>query len=397
MPLTSGPDLLVAVVTHTLPDTLEPILRALCADGADPARIVLFHTSAPSPAATRAVAELQAQWGVQAVCTPRAMRIGEARQFLVDQQGPRGFIAFLDDDCVPLPGWTEAALAACADGERTALVYGPRYPVVGAGVGSLIRAMETRDSRKLALAAAEPQAAVTSPRALCAGGNTIVNVAAARELGLTEETFARTAFEDVDFQLRATRRGWRVQFRANLAVDHHDQLGFRALFRKSLQSGRGMAQCARHHGAEFWSHCRWRPWRTLVSWFAVLAALAVGAALNPWLATAAALPVVLSSAAHHRALHGAQLAHRLTFLLVKPVRDLTIALGFLARYATLGTDRGSSPAPRTTAAAPQSTAPDRAPSADDLTSRAGTTTARTGDQVGRPGAPGLRAKHVAGL
>ncbi|MFD8705151.1 glycosyltransferase family 2 protein [Kitasatospora sp. NPDC059648] len=397
MPLTSGPDLLVAVVTHTLPDTLEPVLRALCADGEDPARIVLFHTGAPSPAATRAVADLQAAWGVQAVCTPRAMRIGEARQFLVDQQRARGFIAFLDDDCVPLPGWTEAALAACAEAERTALVYGPRYPVLGAGVGSLIRAMETRDSRKLALAAAAPQAATTSPRALCAGGNTIVNIAAARELGLTEEMFARSAFEDVDFQLRATRRGWLVQFRADLAVDHHDQLGLRALFRKSLQSGRGMAQCARRHGAEFWAHCRWRPWRTLVAWFAVLAALAAGAVLNPWLATAAALPVVLSSAAHHRALHGALFAHRLTFLLIKPVRDLTIALGFLARYATLGTDRGTAPAPRTPAAAPQTTAPAQAPSSADRAARAGTTTGRPGDAAGRPVAPALRAERVAGL
>ncbi|MFJ3234652.1 glycosyltransferase [Streptomyces sp. NPDC086787] len=366
-------ELLVAVVTHTVPEPiLSRVLEALREDG--PAtHVVVLYTGAPESPAARTLDALCRRLGVDVMPTPRAMRIGEARQFLVERASPYRFVAFLDDDCVPLPGWTAAAHRACADPLPTALYFGPRHPAPTSGVGPMVRALETRTSRKLALAA-RPGApdAVVDPKALCAGGNIIVNISAARELGLTGPVFARTAFEDVDFQLRAGRHGWAVQFRSRLQVDHYDELDVPVLLRKSWHSGKGMARCATLHAAAFWERCRWRPWRALASWATVLACLtaAVG---YPWAAAGALLPVVLNTCAHVRELRGTPLRDRAAYLLVKPVRDLIIGLGFVTHYA-MGRLLSRPSAHRTATRPTPATAPRRGP-LDEL-DRVGTSRTR---------------------
>lgn len=329
-------ELLVAVITNTAPEsTLPRVLDALEKRGADPADVVVLYTGEPGSRADRTLDRLLLHRPVNVVRTPRAMRAGEGRQFLADRAWGYRFVAFLDDDCVPLPGWLSAVRTACADPLPTALFFGPRHPVAAAGAGSLVRALESRSSRKLALiAGADVPATVVDPKALSAAGNIIVSVAAAREIGLTVPLFARTAFEDVDFQLRAELHGWAVQFHSHLLVEHHDEVGVRALLRKSWHSGKGMARCAVLYGSVFWEKCRWRPWRALVSWAVALVCLGI-AALFPWAAAGALLPVVLNIFLHRRELRGAPLPDRAIYLLVKPVRDLTIGLGFVLHYAAI--------------------------------------------------------------
>ncbi|MFJ8675163.1 glycosyltransferase family 2 protein [Streptomyces sp. NPDC093589] len=323
-------ELLVAVVTNTVPEsTLSLVLDALRRDGTEPVDVVVLYTGSPQAAAGRTLDALLRDRNVDVMRTPHAMRAGEARQFLIEHTARYRFVAFLDDDCVPLPGWLPAVRAACADPLPTALFFGPRYPVAAAGAGSLVRALETRSSRKLALVTGpDAPEAVVDPKVLSAAGNIIVSVAAAGELGLTGPLFSRTAFEDVDFQLRAARHGWIVQFHSRLEVEHHDELDVSALLRKSWHSGKGMARCSALYAADFWQRCRWRPWRALVSWAVALACLGA-ALLQPWAAAGALLPVVLNTCLHLRELRGAPLLHRATYLLVKPVRDLAIGLGFV--------------------------------------------------------------------
>ncbi|MFE7974556.1 glycosyltransferase [Streptomyces shenzhenensis] len=346
MPVTDGEDdgadtnadreLLVAVITNTAPEsTLLRVLEALWKEGTDPADVVVLYTGEPGSAADRTLDTLIRHRPVDVVRTPRAMRAGEGRQFLTDRARGYRFVAFLDDDCVPLPGWLSSVRAACADPLPTALFFGPRHPIAAGGAGSLVRALESRSSRKLALiTGSDVPAAVVGPKALSAAGNIIVNVAAAREIGLTVPLFARTAFEDVDFQLRAEAHGWAVQFHSHLEVEHHDEVGVIALLRKSWHSGKGMARCAVLYGAAFWEKCRWRPWRALVSWAVALVCLGT-AALFPWAAAGALLPIVLNIFAHRRELRSAPLPDRALYLLVKPVRDLTIGLGFVLHYAAI--------------------------------------------------------------
>ncbi|MGW3957412.1 glycosyltransferase [Streptomyces sp. NPDC004752] len=346
MPVTTGEDdgadgaadreLLVAVITNTAPEsTLPRVLDALREEGVDPAHVAVLYTGEPGSAADRALDALVRHRPVAVVRTPRAMRAGEGRQFLADRARGYPFVAFLDDDCVPLPGWLSAVRAACADPLPTALFFGPRHPVAAGGAGSLVRALEARSSRKLALiTGAEVPATVVGPKALSAAGNIVVNVTAAREIGLTVPLFARTAFEDVDFQIRAELHGWAVQFHSDLVVEHHDEVGVAALLRKSWHSGKGMARCAVLYGTAFWEKCRWRPWRALLSWAVALLCLAA-AAVFPWSAAGASLPVLLNIVAHRRELRGARLPHRALYLLVKPVRDLTIGLGFVLHYAAI--------------------------------------------------------------
>ncbi|NJQ01081.1 glycosyltransferase [Streptomyces zingiberis] len=328
--------LLIAVITNTAPEsTLPRVLDALRTEGAGPGEVVVLFTGEPGGAADRTLEVLLRNRPVEVVRTPRAMRAGEGRQFLADGVRGHRFVAFLDDDCVPQPGWLSAVRAACADPLPTALFFGPRHPVAAGGGGALVRALESRSSKKLALIdAADVPAAVLAPKALSAAGNFVVNVMAAREIGLALPLFARTAFEDVDFQVRAELHGWAVQFHRDLLVEHHDEVGVVALLRKSWHSGKGMARCAVLYGTAFWDKCRLRPWRALLSWAVALLCLAAVPVL-PWAAAGALLPVLLNTWLHRRELRGARLSHRALYLLVKPVRDLMIGLGFIVHYAAI--------------------------------------------------------------
>jgi len=325
--------LLVAVVTHTAPQTLQEILHALC-DAAGPPHVLVLFTGGPASRHLTAAQKAAADCGTDILLTPGPQRIGTARAWLITQMpGPARHgpdtVAFLDDDCVPRPGWHAVARAATTAG--AALAFGPRYPGRLTGLGARVRAAETARSRKLrAVAAPGP---VTAPQMLVAGGNMIVSLDAVRRLGITDPAFAAGAFEDVDLQLRAQAAEETVEYWPGLAVDHHDALTAWQLLRKSTLSGTGMAACAARHGDAFWRCCRWRPARLLARRLApALAAALCATALPPArhlpILAAAAL-MAIAAAAH------APARRRLAVPALRTLRDVVLALSYLAGRARL--------------------------------------------------------------
>lgn len=325
--------LTVIVVTHSVPVTLQTVLRAVVGQ-TDPASITLLFTGGAGSLRRSAAQQAAQQHGIHLLETPGPYLIGNARSWLVSNiyaapalAHPAGALAFLDDDCVPRPGWRQAGEDAVRSG--AALVFGPRYPASIQGLGAQVRATESRKSRKLHGAKAGAQ--LTAPRMLAAGGNMIVSCRCAYAYGITDVHFTEGAFEDVDFQLRLQCAGEKVEFHHALAVDHHDNLGCRDLLRKSVLSGAGMAKCAARHGKCFWACCRWRPYRVLTSRLAL--ALCTVAALQ---LTAHARTTVLAGVALVAVVRSRE---QLAVVALGWVRDTILAVSYLTATAVLASRR----------------------------------------------------------
>jgi hypothetical protein len=294
---------------------------------------VLFTGGAASSRLT-AAREAAAGYGADLLLTPGPQRIGAARAWLITAlPGPArccpDTVAFLDDDCVPRPGWHAAARAATAAGP--ALAFGPRFPGRLRGQGARVRAAEAARSRKLRTAAAPGP--VAAPRMLVAGGNMLVSLRAARTLGITHPAFAAGAFEDVDLQLRARAAGERVEYWPGLAVDHHDTLTAWRLLRKSVLSGTGMAACATHHGPAFWHCCHWRPARQLGQRLAPILAAGIGTVIlllagRLLIVAAGALPAVTAAAC-------TPVRRYFAVAILRTLRDIVLSVSYFAGRARL--------------------------------------------------------------
>lgn len=332
-----GGNLLIAVITHTAPGTLREVLSALREEPGPPHILVLF-TGGPASRHLPAAQKAAADYGTAIFLTPTAQRIGAARAWLMTRlPSPAGrhpaAVAFLDDDCVPRPGWHAAARSATTG--QAALVFGPRFPGRISGLGARVRAAEAARSRKLR--AGSVLRPVPAPRMLVAGGNMIVSLRAARRLGITRPAFADGAFEDVDLQLRAQARDERVEYWPGLAVDHHDTLTAWGLLRKSALSGAGMAACAAHHGHAFWQCCRWRPARLLARRLAPAIAAILCATALP---AGRLLPILIGAALTGMAAAAYAPARRgMAVSALRSVRDTVLALSYVAERTHLAIPR----------------------------------------------------------
>ncbi|HEY7060971.1 MAG TPA: glycosyltransferase [Chloroflexota bacterium] len=108
----------VVVPTYNRPDLLERCLAALVAQDLDPAA---YEIVVADDAARPATDALVARWAEQAPCAVRYAAVTGAHGPAAArnrgwQAAPGAVIAFTDDDCVPMPGWLRAGLAACTDG-----------------------------------------------------------------------------------------------------------------------------------------------------------------------------------------------------------------------------------------------------------------------------------------
>ena len=141
-------------------------------------------------------------------------------------------VCFLDDDCVPAPGWARALAVACADG--------------GAAAGDTVS-----DSAAGAPAAAAQLLTNTlmlSTRELAAGGGATLRFAPTCNLACHAETlralpfdesFALAAGEDREWCARLVAGGRTLRHVPEAAVMHRPQLGVGGLVRQQLRYGRG--------------------------------------------------------------------------------------------------------------------------------------------------------------
>jgi len=151
------------------------------------------------------------------------------------------FVAFLDSDCIPVPGWLPVLRAHLED-PRLALVA-PRVIAVPSGSGWLASyeaagsALDMGDRpapvRPLSAVSYVPSAALLARRAALGDG--------------FDETMQ--VAEDVDLVWRLTAAGWRVRYDPSVQVAHDHLVRLGPWLRRRAFYGTGAALLADRHGS----------------------------------------------------------------------------------------------------------------------------------------------------
>ncbi len=131
------------------------------------------------------------------------------------------FVAFLDSDCVPLPGWLDRLLPHFADPAVGAVA--PRIAAHQAGTGWLARyegASSTLDM------GARPSIVRPGARVSYVPGAALVVRKAAAGDGFAD---AMRVGEDVDFVWRLAAAGWRVRYEPSAVMGHDHRVTFARL------------------------------------------------------------------------------------------------------------------------------------------------------------------------
>jgi GT2 family glycosyltransferase len=152
------------------------------------------------------------------VCRDRRSGLSRARNLAVER-ARTNWIAFLDDDCLPAPGWAQSLARACAEHPLAEFVSGP---VEGGEVSHLdLRAVGLRAVKRTRLR----RGALTPPLAIGHGASFAVRRAAAQRLGGWDERLGAgtrpfPAGEDFDFNYRFLRSGGIALVTAQPRVTH---------------------------------------------------------------------------------------------------------------------------------------------------------------------------------
>jgi mycofactocin glycosyltransferase len=186
------------------------------------------------------------------------------------------FVAFLDSDCVPRPGWLDGLLPHFADPAVGAVA--PRIVPHQAGTTWLARyegASSTLDM------GARPSIVRPGARVSYVPGAALVVRRAAAAAGFTE---SMSVGEDVDFVWRLAAAGWRVRYEPAAVMGHDHRVRLRAWFSRRADYGTSAAALEeRHPGAV---RPLYASWWTVAAWSAALAGRPVAAAALTGAATA---------------------------------------------------------------------------------------------------------------
>ncbi|MGQ0629692.1 MAG: mycofactocin biosynthesis glycosyltransferase MftF [Sporichthyaceae bacterium] len=264
----------VSVIVPVL-DRAAELDRALTALGrAHP--VLVVDDGSSDPAAIRAVAQ---RHGAQLVRRERTGGPGAARNTGLAHAGTE-FVAFLDSDTEPSPGWIEALAPHLADPALAAIA--PR--IVGSGHSAPARYAHSRGALDLGPhpgpVAPGTAIAYVPTAALLARRSALLDVA--QHADIFDETLRYG--EDVDLIWRLHAAGHRIRYEPAVTVAHHEPSTWPALMRRRFHYGSSAADLAgRHPGAM--APLVIEPWSTAV----VVAALACRPRTAALLAGAAVL------------------------------------------------------------------------------------------------------------
>ncbi len=267
----------VVVTAHARPGRLRTLLAALAGQEGAPVEVVVV--------ADGGTPEVLAV--LDGVVGARVLRLdpgrGPAAARNAGWRAATGrFVAFTDDDCVPVPGWAAALQAAAGPEDRIVQGRVEPLPDERERIGPFARTLWVRGAGPFF-----QTANVLYPRALL------------EHLGGFDEAFEAPAGEDTDLGWRALELGATAVFAPDALVHHavHEP-GWRGLVADAPRWGSAVRLVKRHPGlrAHFAHRWFWKPAHERL-----LLALAGAALARP--TRGASLAVVLPYALVHRGEH----------------------------------------------------------------------------------------------
>jgi mycofactocin glycosyltransferase len=308
-------ELTVVVPVKDRPAGLARLLAALRADpGTAAVPVLVVDDGSADPAAVTAVA---GRHGARVLRHATARGPAAARNAGL-RAATTPLVAFLDSDCVPLPGWSGPLARLTAD-PRLALAA-PRITALPSDGGGWVAPYEATVS---ALDMG-PDPAPVAPGTAVSYLPSAAMVARREALGDGFDESMPVA-EDVDLVWRLVAAGWRVRYEPSAAVAHEHRTATGEWLRRRAFYGTGAALLAARHGAAV-APVVLSPW-TAAAWALALTGRRPGA-----LGCAAVLAVVTARLAPRLARPGRRAPVGLAALLV--VRGGAAAGRTLARSVT---------------------------------------------------------------
>ena len=236
------------------------------------ARVIVVDDASQDPVAVKRIAAAR---GAAVIHRPVNGGPGAARNTGLRAAGTE-FVAFLDSDCVPRPGWLANLLPHFADPAVGAVA--PRIVPHEHGTGWLARyegASSTLDM------GARPSVVRPGARVSYVPGAALVVRKAAAGDGFRDGMYVG---EDVDFVWRMAAAGWRVRYEPRAAMGHDHRVTFRAWFSRRADYGTSAAALEELHPGSV--RPLYASWWTVGAWAAVLAGRPVTAVALTVAATA---------------------------------------------------------------------------------------------------------------
>ena len=211
----AAPEAAVIVPHHDDAERLARCLAALAGSDLSRAEVVVVDNASPEPP----LAAIRAHPFARLVVEPRPGAAAARNRGVAETRAQR--LLFLDADCVPAPGWVQAAAAALG-GPGAPDVVGGRVDVFHEGVPPLSgpQAFE-------AVFAFDNRTYVEEK-----GFSVTANLATRRAVFDDVGPFRPGLSEDLDWCARARARGWRLAYEEGLAVAHPSRSDWPALERK---------------------------------------------------------------------------------------------------------------------------------------------------------------------
>lgn len=233
-PLAAAVRVTIVVCTYRRPSllvrTLEGVARQEFPAGSRPSVQVAVVDNEGNPRVSDAVGAFAARSGLAATCAVEPRRgISQARNAALGMvPEDAGFVAFIDDDEVPSPGWLQALLATQRRTDAT-VVCGPVVPdFAGAPPRWVVDGGFFRQPRRPAFASAE--LGDGAPVDDASTNNALVRMAEVRRGGLRfHEDFALTGGEDALFFRDLAALGASMVWSPGAVVSEHVPVG-RATF-----------------------------------------------------------------------------------------------------------------------------------------------------------------------